>query len=164
MKKVLEKPSPKNRNGSFGKATLRSPGMGFHHANLLKGPLLSEWLVNDFKPGCFAPCRAWCNGIFLSHSFSGGLNLFHDSIFQTPKMARHGSQSQSRVNRGCPVTRHCFKGGDHSLHLVTVMFVSSINLRQQKVWASKRKVIYKFHFESYGHLGIEWIFARFSLK
>ena len=133
MQKVLEKPSSKNWNGSFGKATLGSPRMSFHDANLLKGPLLSQWLVNDFKPRCFAPCCAgYCSEFFLSHAFSCGSNLIHNSILQTPKMPWHGFQSQSRVNSGCTITRHCFKGGHHCLHLVTVVFVSSINLDNNK--------------------------------
>ena len=128
MEKMLKKPSPKNWNWSLRKATLGSPWMGFHHVHLLECPLLPQCLVNDLEPRCFAPRCAWCNWIFLSHGLPCGLNLPQNPILQTPEMSWHGFQSQSRVHCGGTIASHCLKRRHHSLHLITVVPVSSVNL------------------------------------
>ena len=129
---MLEKPSPKNRHGSFGKATLGSPWMGLHHGHLLEGPFLPQCLVNDSEPWCFTLCGAWCNWVLLTHGFPRGLNLIQDPILQTPEMSRHGLQSQRRVHCGGAVAGHRFKRRHHSLHLITVVLVSSVHLENKK--------------------------------
>lgn len=138
MEKVLEEPSPENRNGSLRKATLWPPWMSFHHVHLLECPLLSQCLFNDSKPRCFALCCARWNWIFLSQEFSCCMNLLQNPILQTSEMFRHLLQSQRWVNCCSTNTSHCFKGGNHSLHLITVVPVSSFNLHTKK-W---NKVIY----------------------
>jgi len=140
---MLKKPSPKNRNSTLGKATLGSPRMGFHHAHLLKRPLLSQCLVNDFEPRRFAPCCAWCNWVFLSHGFSCYLNLPQNPILQTLEMSWHGFQRQRRVHRGSTISRHRFKRRHHALHLIPVVLVPSVNLEAKP--KPKHILIWKLH-------------------
>jgi len=135
---MLKKPSPKNRNSTLGKATLRSPRVGFHHAHLLKRSLLSQCLVNDFEPRRFTPCCARCNRVFLSHGFSCYLNLTQNTVLQTLEMSRHGFQRQRRVHRGCTITRHRFERRHHALHLIAVVLVPSVDLE------AKPKAKYKY--------------------
>lgn len=125
---MLKKPSTEKGDRSFGKATLGSPRMGFHHVHLLKRPLLPQCLVNELEPRRFSPCCARCNRILLPHGFPRRMNLTQYPILQTPEVPRHRSQCQRRVHRRSPIPSHRLKRRHHRLHLVTVVPVSSIHL------------------------------------
>lgn len=134
VKKVFKEPSPKNRDGSFGKATLGPPWMTLHHVHLLESPLLPESLVENPKPGRLASACSRSHRVFLPHCFPSGLNLSYNPVFQAPEMSWHGFRSQLRVHHGGSCPRHGFEGWDHRLHLITVVLVSPLHLKNH-IWS-----------------------------
>ena len=83
--------------------------MGFHHAHLLKRPLLSQCLVNDLKPRRFTPFVVpGATGSFSPDGFSV-FEFAPNPILQTLECLDMAFSANAVVHRSSTIPRHRFK-------------------------------------------------------
>lgn len=95
MKKVLEKPSAEDGDGSLGQSSLRSPSVLLDHSQLLESPLLPEMVVDVFEPRTF---NLSSEAVFFSEALIRRPDLPRDGVFQAPELLRDRLQREGGVS------------------------------------------------------------------